>query len=159
MSGIFLGIFQNIYFEIARENQARSISSVGFDYTRSIVRKKKARCISGLILCLRGRRPGETINTVAAPDARSFSAMTENLFDTQWVAPSRAGARCPARCLRSRAGTWWFVWVVRGKQSYLTASLPDSCVLSFIALSNQCRRDCINSAARPCFSTSNKQAK
>jgi len=31
MYGIFSGIFQNIYFEIAAENQTRSISSVGFD--------------------------------------------------------------------------------------------------------------------------------
>lgn len=71
----------------------------------SEIATKKARCKSGLILCLRGRRPGETINTVAVRDARSFSAMTENLSDTRLVAPSHAGARCPAHCLRSRAGT------------------------------------------------------
>jgi hypothetical protein len=47
MYGIFLGIFQNIHFEIATENQANSIYSVGFDYTRSIVHKKKPAASAG----------------------------------------------------------------------------------------------------------------
>jgi hypothetical protein len=47
MYGIFSGIFQNIYFEIATENQARSISSVGFDHTRSIAHKKKPAASAG----------------------------------------------------------------------------------------------------------------
>ena len=124
-----------------------------------VVDIKKARYKSGLILCLRGRRPGETINTFAVSDARSFSAMTENLSDTRWVAPSHAGAKCPVHRRSMNAGDWYPAWEVRGKQNYPTASLPDSCVLSFIALSNQCRWDYSNSPTQPCISISNKQAK